>query len=105
LENKQEGELGVCFVGLIADKTLNRDEFSNAISALVELRLISQSTYPLSPLRIETYQMNTGGLTKVQVANAAKPDGSMSSIMFSNCSTSTGAGWCDYTITACVLSE
>jgi hypothetical protein len=92
--NKKEGNaFPVCFVGLGNDKTIIRDEFFNAISASVELKLVSE-TSPSPQLRMEAYDIKSDGPSKVQLLIAAHPDGSMSSIMFSNCSASEPTGWC-----------
>jgi len=50
-----DGNLPSCFVGLLPYKKTNRDGFFDAISASVELKLISDRTLPR--LRQETYEI------------------------------------------------
>ena len=77
-----------CFVALLGDPTIDRDEFFNAISAAVELKRIPDETDPRSGgaqqrLRIETYDIKGDGPSRVQFKMSVLSDGTVSSAMFS----------------------
>jgi|ERR1700730_7857530 hypothetical protein len=73
------GNVPHCVVGP-PHKAINRDEFFNAISAAVELKLVSDRTF--SPVRIETYEISDEGPSKLRVDIATTLDGAISAIMF-----------------------
>jgi len=77
-----------CFVALLGDPTIDRDEFFNAISAAVELKRIPDETDPRSGgaqqrLRIETYDIKGDGPSRVQFKMSVLSDGTVSSAMIS----------------------
>ena len=76
-------------VAVPPSKTITRDEFFNAISASVELKLVSDKT--LGELRIETYEIRSDGRGKVHFSLASTRDGGVSSVMFYRVSTSEPA--------------
>jgi len=78
--NEKSGNAPHCFVGMLGDKSISRDEFFNAISASVELQFVSDETR--GQLRIESYNIKSDGPSKVQLLLAAQLDGTMSSVMF-----------------------
>ena len=77
-----------CFVALLGDPTIDRDEFFNAISAAVELRQVPDEADPRAGgaqqrLRIETYEVKGDGPNRVQFKMSVLSDGTVSSAMFS----------------------
>ena len=76
-----------CFIALLGDPTIERDEFFNAISAAVELKQVPdeapQSGGAQQRLRIETYDIKSDGLNRVQFKMSVLSDGTVSSAMFS----------------------
>jgi len=76
-----------CFIALLGDPTIERDEFFNAISAAVELKQVPdeapQSGGAQQRLRIETYDIKSDGLKRVQFKMSVLSDGTVSSAMFS----------------------
>jgi hypothetical protein len=77
-----------CFVALLGDPTIDRDEFFNAISAAVELRQVPDEADPRpggpqQRLRIETYDVKSDGPNRVQFKMSVLSDGTVSSAMFS----------------------
>jgi hypothetical protein len=75
-----------CFVALLGDPTIDRDEFFNAISAAVELKQVleePQSGGAQQRLRIETYDIKSDGPNRVQFKMSVLSDGTVSSAMFS----------------------
>jgi hypothetical protein len=75
-----DGKLPTCFVGL-RRANANRDEFVEAISSLVELKFI-RDTSVLPQLRQEQYEISIGP-TKLQLSTATKNDGTMASARIS----------------------
>jgi hypothetical protein len=77
-----------CFIALLGDSTIERDEFFNAISAAVELKHVPdeapQSGGAQQRLRIETYDIKSDGLNRVQFKMSVLSDGTVSSAMFSS---------------------
>jgi hypothetical protein len=79
-----------CFMGLPhSDNKINRDEFFNSIAASVELKPVSDETLP--HVRIETFQINSGEMSKVRFSIASTVDGTLSSVMFYRLATSAPA--------------
>ena len=76
-----------CFIALLGDPTLDRDEFFNTISAAVELKQVPdeapQSGGAQQRLRIETYDVKSDGPNRVQFKMSVLSDGTVSSAMFS----------------------
>jgi hypothetical protein len=77
-----------CFVALLGDPTIDRDEFFNAISAAAELRPVPDEADPRSGgaqprLGIETYDIKSDGPNRVQFKMSVLSDGTVSSAMFS----------------------
>ena len=78
-----------CFIALLGDPTVERDDFFNAISAAVELRRVPDEAEPRpggaqQRLRIETYDIKSDGLNRVQFKMSVLSDGTVSSAMFSS---------------------
>jgi hypothetical protein len=83
-----DGNLPNCFVGLHG-ANVNRDEFFQAISASVELKLPSRVTVK-SQLRMEQYEIYeiNMGPTKLELCMVSMADGIMSSTRISKTTTS-----------------
>jgi len=76
-----------CFVALLADTTIERDEFFKTISAALELKHVPDETDPRSGgaqqrLRIETYDIKSDAPDKVEFKMSVLSDGTVSSAMF-----------------------
>ena len=71
-----DGNLPSCFVGLLPYKKTNRDGFFDAISASVELKLISDRTLPR--LRQETYEIIGEWPAKLKLLFSSTDDGTVS---------------------------
>ena len=76
-----------CFIALLGDPTVERDDFFNAISAAVELKHVpDEAPRPggaQQRLRIETYDIKSDRLNRVQFKMSVLSDGTVSSAMFS----------------------
>ena len=71
-------------------KIITRDEFFNAISASVEIKVVSDDK-TLPELRIETYEISSDEQGKVHPNLASTRDGAVSGVMFYRVSTSEPA--------------
>jgi len=72
-----------CDIGIndiYVHNNISRDEFFAAISASLELKLVSDGTYV--PLRIEYYEVKTGTYDKVHISIKSLLDGRMTGVDF-----------------------